>query len=56
MAEKLDPKMIINYYKNWDSDKAPIIIALDYYSENMQNELAVEDQKKIARLRSKYSK
>lgn len=47
--------MIIDYYKNWDSDKAPAIMVLDY-SDRSQNELEIEDQKKLARLRIKYSK
>ncbi|MFW9771101.1 MAG: hypothetical protein ACFFFB_01575 [Candidatus Heimdallarchaeota archaeon] len=54
-AENLDPKMILDYYKNWDSDRAPVMISLDYF-DSSEGKIEIEDQRRIGYLRSKYSK
>ena len=47
--------MIIDYYKDWDSDKAPIMMAFeDFY--NFPGDIETEDRKKIGYLRKKYDK
>jgi len=54
-AEKIDPEMILDYYKDWDSDKAPVMMFLDEYYD-LSGEIETEDQKKMAYLRKKYQK
>jgi len=55
IAEKLDPEMILDYYKDWDSDKAPVIMAIDY-SNSSQGKIESEDQRKMGYLWNKYGK
>ncbi|MGB5912368.1 MAG: hypothetical protein WBH31_14340 [Promethearchaeia archaeon] len=55
LAENLDPEMILDYYKDWDSDKAPVIMVLDY-SNSPQGKIESEDQRKMGYLWSKYGK
>jgi hypothetical protein len=45
---KIDPKMILDYYKDWNSDNAPLMMFLD--ASDLEN----EDEKKMAYLRKKY--
>jgi lysyl-tRNA synthetase class I len=49
---KLDP--IVEYYKNWSSDVAPIMMSFDI--SEYPGKLESEDQKKMAYLRQKYKK
>ncbi|MFW9878093.1 MAG: hypothetical protein ACFFG0_33855 [Candidatus Thorarchaeota archaeon] len=47
--------LILDYYKDWDSEKTPVMMmfkGLDGSSESLQ----AEDEKKIRYLRKKYSK
>ncbi|MFX0031239.1 MAG: hypothetical protein ACFE8E_02970 [Candidatus Hodarchaeota archaeon] len=55
LAENLDSKLILDYYKDWDSDRAPIMISLDF-SDSSEGKIEGEDQRRIGYLRSKYSK
>lgn len=55
IAENLDPEMILDYYKDWDSDKAPVIMVLDY-SNSSQGKIESEDRRKMGYLWSKYGK
>ncbi|MFX0058280.1 MAG: hypothetical protein ACFE85_13015 [Candidatus Hodarchaeota archaeon] len=54
-AEKSDSEMILDYYKDWDSDKAPVMMFLDDYYD-FPGEIEIEDQKKMGYLRKKYQK
>ena len=47
--------MILDYYKDWDSDKAPVMMFLDDYYD-IPREIENEDQKKMGYLRKKYQK
>ena len=47
--------MILDFYKDWDSDKSPSMMAWQKY-ENSSEELESEDIKKMNYLRSKYKK
>ena len=51
---KKDPYMILDYYKDWDSDKTPVMMVLD----NLDNseKLESEDEKRLAYLWNKYQK
>ncbi|MHA1327807.1 MAG: hypothetical protein ACTSRH_10855 [Promethearchaeota archaeon] len=55
MAENVDPLMILDYYKDWSSDKAPIMMILDSQSD-FPSYIESEDQRKMAYLRKKYGK
>ena len=46
---KSDPDMILDYYKDWNSDNAPLMIFLE--TSDLEN----EDEKKMAYLRKKYN-
>ena len=50
---KLDP--IIEYYKNWSSDVAPIMMSFDI-SDAYPGRIESEYQKRMAYLRQKYKK
>ncbi|TXT59710.1 MAG: hypothetical protein BAJALOKI2v1_180039 [Promethearchaeota archaeon] len=47
--------MILDYYKNFDSDFNPVLMMLDE-SSNMPGELELEDEKRNGYLREKYEK
>lgn len=53
MAGKIEPNMIIEYYKDWNSDNAPLMMMLDI-SDAYPGVIESEDQKRIAYLRKKY--
>lgn len=53
MAGKIEPDMIIEYYKDWNSDSAPLMMMLDI-SDAYPGVIESEDQKRIAYLRKKY--
>lgn len=54
-SSKEDPYMILDYYKDWDSDKAPVMMALDNWNAN-PGKIESEDEKKLAYLWNKYHK
>lgn len=49
LSGKIDPEMILDYYKDWNSDTAPLMMLLD--TSDLEN----EDEKKMAYLRKKYN-
>lgn len=53
MAGKIEPEMILEYYKDWNSDNAPLMMMLDI-SDAYPGIIESEDQKRIAYLRKKY--
>ena len=53
MAGKIEPEMILEYYKDWNSDKAPLMMMLDI-SDAYPGVIESEDQKRMAYLRKKY--
>ena len=54
-GNKIDPYMILDYYKDWDSDKTPVMMTLDNSDDN-PGKIESEDEKKLAYLRNKYKK
>ncbi|MFX1480181.1 MAG: hypothetical protein ACFFCI_18845 [Promethearchaeota archaeon] len=56
--ESDDMDLIIDYYKEWDSSNAPVMMTFDIsddfseFSENIEN----VDEKKLGYLRNKYRK
>ena len=45
--------LILDYYKNWDSSKAPVLLVLDSskeFTENIEN----VDERKLGYLKKKY--
>ena len=55
MLEIESTDQILDYYKDWDSSKAPVMLVLDNsnnFAENIEN----VDRKKLGYLRKKYSK
>lgn len=55
ITEKIDPEMILDYYKDWDSDKAPVMMFFEDYDE-FPGEIESEDRIKMSYLRQKYDK
>ena len=55
LAEKIGPESILEYYQDWNSDLAPIMMSFDI-SDAYPGEIESEDQNKMAYLRSKYQK
>ncbi len=53
MAGKIEPEMILEYYKDWNSDNAPLMMMLDI-SDAYPGVIESEDQKRMAYLRKKY--
>jgi len=53
MAGKIEPEMILEYYKDWNSDNAPLMMMLDI-SDAYPGIIESEDQKRNAYLRKKY--
>jgi len=53
MAEKIESDMILEYYKDWNSDNAPLMMMLDI-SDAYPGIIESEDQKRMAYLRKKY--
>jgi hypothetical protein len=53
MAGKIEPEMILEYYKDWNSDNAPLMMMLDI-SDASPGIIESEDQKRMAYLRKKY--
>ncbi len=53
MAGKIEPDMILEYYKDWNSDNAPLMMMLDI-SDAYPGVIESEDQIRMAYLRKKY--
>lgn len=54
-AENFDQNVIIDYYKDWNSDNSPVMMVLDSYYE-FPGAIESEDLTKMAYLRKKYQK
>jgi hypothetical protein len=55
LADKQESDPIVEYYKNWSSDVAPIMMSFDI-SDAYPGRIESEDQKRMAYLRQKYKK
>ena len=55
LADKIDPESILEYYQDWNSDQAPIMMSFDI-SDAYPGQIESEDQEKMAYLRRKYQK
>ncbi len=55
LAEKIGPESILEYYKDWNSELAPIMMSFDI-SDAYPGKIESEDQSKMAYLRQKYKK
>ena len=55
MKDKPESDFILEYYKNWSSDIAPVMMSFDI-SDAYPGKIESEDQKKMAYLRQKYKK
>lgn len=53
MAGKIEPEMILEYYKDWNSDDAPLMMMIDI-SDASPGIIESEDQIRMAYLRKKY--
>ncbi len=53
MAGKIEPEMILEYYKDWNSDNAPLMMMIDV-SDASPGVIESEDQIRMAYLRKKY--
>jgi len=55
LADKIGPESILEYYQDWNSDIAPIMMSFDI-SDAYPGKIESEDQNKMAYLRKKYQK
>ena len=55
LADNGEYDPILDYYKDWNSDLAPIMMSFDI-SDAYPGRIESEDQKKMAYLRRKYQK
>lgn len=55
LADKVKSDPIVEYYKDWSSDVAPIMMSFDI-SDAYPGKIESEDQKRMAYLRQKYKK
>ena len=57
MLEKESDEMdlILDYYKDWDSERTPVMMALEGLDGSAES-LQAQDAKKLGYLRKKYSK
>jgi len=55
LADNREPDPILEYYKDWSSDLAPIMMSFDI-SDAYPGKIESEDQKNMAYLRQKYQK
>ena len=51
----VDPYMILDYYKDWDSSTAPVMIMREE-DNGVPGELESEDEKRLIYLWNKYKK
>ena len=55
LADKIDPESILEYYKDWNSDLAPIMMCFDI-SDAYPGQIESEDQKKNGLSETKIQK
>ncbi len=55
LANKIGPESILEYYQDWNSDLAPLMMSFDI-SDAYPGQIESEDQEKMAYLRRKYQK
>ncbi len=55
LADKIGPESILEYYQDWNSDLAPIMMSFDL-SDDYPGKIESEDLEKDAYLRRKYQK
>ena len=55
LADKIDSESILEYYQDWSSDLAPVMMSFDF-SDAYPGQIESEDQQKMAYLRQKYKK
>jgi len=55
LANKIGPESILEYYQDWNSDLAPIMMSFDF-SDAYPGQIESEDLVKNAYLRKKYKK
>ncbi len=57
MLEKESDEMdlILDYYKDWDSEKTPVMMILEGLNGSAES-LQAEDERKMGYLRKKYTK
>ena len=55
LADNIGPESILEYYQDWNSDVAPIMMSFDI-SDAYPGKIESEDQDKMAYLRKKYQK
>jgi len=55
LADKIGPESILEYYQDWNSDLAPIMMSFDI-SDSYPGQIESEDLVKNAYLRKKYKK
>ncbi|MFX0047720.1 MAG: hypothetical protein ACFE8G_06070 [Candidatus Hermodarchaeota archaeon] len=55
MADKPKSDFILEYYKDWSSDVAPVMMSFEI-SDAYPGKIESEDQKRMAYLRQKYKK
>ncbi len=55
LAEKIGTESILEYYQDWNSDLAPIMMSFDF-SDDFPGKIESEDLEKNAYLRIKYQK
>ncbi|MBY9003764.1 MAG: hypothetical protein KGD73_07315 [Candidatus Lokiarchaeota archaeon] len=54
-ADRFDPNVILDYYKDWSSENSPVMMVLDNYYE-YPGDIESEDLAKMAYLRKKYQR
>jgi len=55
LADDIESNSILEYYKDWSSDIAPVMMSFDI-SNAYPGKMESEDQEKMAYLRQKYKK
>jgi hypothetical protein len=55
LADKINSESILDYYQDWNSDIAPIMMSFDI-SDAYPGQIESEDQENMAYLRKKYQK
>ena len=55
LENQSESDMILEYYKDWNSDSTPVMIMLDL-SDSNPGVIESEDEQKMAYLRTKYGR
>ncbi|MFW9951926.1 MAG: hypothetical protein ACFFKA_17550 [Candidatus Thorarchaeota archaeon] len=55
LDKKYESDMILEYYRDWNSDSNPVMMIFDL-SDSYPGVIESEDEKKMAYLRTKYKK